>query len=275
MTPTQEAIAGFIRWLLKPLSHLMHFVLDRFELPIRSGPNKGRIWKIGSGVIAAWRGNYEPVEVSMFEALIKPGDTVFDLGAHAGYFTLLAAKQVGPTGKVVAVEPHPVTLAALKRNLEINGESKVTVLDKALTNVQDGEVSFSTDVVGFGYGSAVVPEGGAFKVKTATLDALMEQGLPHPDVIKMDVEAQEANVMEGATRILSACRTSWIISMHEHGVAVRTIEALCRSGHDVYDLDGPPKPFGTPQGIDYPPNFWVILAMPSGRKAPLAGNWKP
>ncbi len=274
MTPTQEAIAGAVRRLLSPFSRLMHHALDRFELPILSGLNRGRHWRIGSGVIACWLGSYETDEMAVFGGLIEPGDTVYDLGAHSGYFTLLASKLTGPAGKVVAVEPHPLNLKALQRNLDINQVSNVTLLDKAIIDRHDGEVGMSADTAGFGYAGTVVQSGGTFTVRTATLDGLIAAGAPYPDVIKMDVEAMEAAVCDGAPKVLAGCRTRWLISMHEHSVAVRTVEALRASGHDVYNLDGPPVPFGTPTTIDYPEYFWVVLALPAGTPVPRVGRWK-
>jgi hypothetical protein len=111
-------------------------------------------------------------------------------------------------------------------------------------------------------------------VRTVTVDRLIADGLPHPDVIKMDVEAMEAAVMDGARGVLAAGRTSWLISMHVNSVAVRCVEMLRASGHDVYNLDGPPVPFATPARVDYPPAFWVVLAVPAGRPVPRVGHWK-
>jgi FkbM family methyltransferase len=277
MTPAQEAVAGAIRTLLSPLSRLAHWILDRFELPILSGANKGRKWHIGSGVIACWLGTYETVEVSMFAALIEPGAVVYDLGAHSGYFTLVASRLAGEQGKVFAAEAMPTTAAALRHHLEINDVKNVTVVERAVGNRDDATIAFGANAGGMGYGAALAggPQGlpDELSVRTITLDTLVAEGAPIPDVVKMDVEAMEAAVMEGASAVLKACKTAWLISMHEHEVAVRTIEALRASGHDVYNLDGPRVPFGTPASIDYPQYFWVVLALPAGRKAPIAGRW--
>lgn len=278
MTPAREAVAGFVRTLLSPLSRLAHRVLDRFELPVLSGPNKGRKWHIGSGVIACWLGTYETVEMAVFAALIEPGFVVYDLGAHAGYFTLLAARLTGDRGKVVAAEPMPSNLAELRHHIDVNEIRNVTVVDRAVGDRDDAVISFGANQAGLGYGAARAggPQGlpDEVTVRSTTLDRLVAEGLPIPDVVKMDVEAMEAAVMEGAPAVLKACKTAWLISMHEHEVAVRTVEALRANGYDVYNLDGPPVPFGTPTTIDYPAYFWVVLALPAGRKPPMAGRWK-
>jgi len=274
MSPTQEPSWAHCGGFFSPLSRLLHGALDRFELPVLSGPNRGRKWRVGSGVIACWLGRYENEEMAVFGGLIKPGATVWDLGAHCGYYTLLAAGLVGPSGKVVAVEPHPVNLEGLRRNLEINRITNVTILDRAVGDSHDSEVAFSADTVGFGYGGAVVASGGAFKVRTATLDRLIDGGAPYPDVIKMDVEAMEAAVLEGSPKLLAARRTSWMVAMHEHNIAVRTVEMLRAAGYDVYNIGDPPVPFGTPAKVDYPEYFWTVLAVPAGQKVPRVGRWK-
>src|SRR5687768_12343624 len=50
------------------------------------------------------RGAYEPEAVRLFRSLLKPGMTVWDVGANIGYYTVLAAEAVGPTGQVFALE---------------------------------------------------------------------------------------------------------------------------------------------------------------------------
>ena len=270
-------LANTTRGLLAPLNRLVHRVLDPFELPILSGPNRGQRWLIGSGVLGCWVGFYEALEIAMFGALIETGATVFDLGAHAGYFTLLASRLVGPQGRVMAAEPLPANLAALRRHVEANGLTNVTVVDRAIGRTDDGVIAFSADSVGKGYGAAVTGVSSNvedLKVRTITMDRLIADGLPHPDVIKMDVEEMEAQALEGATGVLKACRTAWLISFHEHNVAVRCVEMLMATGHDVYNLDGPPVPFATPSRVDYPANFSVVLAVPAGRAVPRVGYWK-
>jgi FkbM family methyltransferase len=270
------AVADTFRGVLAPINRLVHRALDRFELPILSGPNRGKRWLVGSGVLGCWVGFYEAPEMAVFGALIKPGATVFDLGAHSGYFTLLASKLVGPRGQVMAAEPLPANVEALRRHVETNRLRNVTIVDSAIGSRDGAVISFSADSVGLGYGAAVTGTSSNvedMKVRTVTIDKLIADGLPIPDVVKMDVEAMEAQALEGAQSVLKACRTSWLISFHEHNVAVRCVEMLMESGHDVYNLDSPPVPFATPDGVDYPPDFSVVLAVPAGTKVPRVGHW--
>jgi len=64
---------------------------------------------------------------------VKPGQTVLDIGASIGFFTLLLARLVGPSGRVFAFEPDTVSFALLKANVLVNGHRNVTLVNKAVT----------------------------------------------------------------------------------------------------------------------------------------------
>src|SRR5882672_7947426 len=66
-------------------------------------------------------GSYEPLNVHRFMRTLRPGDTVFDVGANIGFFTALAARRVGASGRVLAFEPHPLNFAALSEMVTRNG----------------------------------------------------------------------------------------------------------------------------------------------------------
>ena len=62
--------------------------------------------------------------------LVKPGSVVLECGAHHGAHTILLSKWVGDQGKVIAVEPMPENAAIIRRNIELNGLTNVTVVEK-------------------------------------------------------------------------------------------------------------------------------------------------
>ena len=66
------------------------------------------------------RGEWETGETAEFRSLLRPGDTVIDVGANVGWYTLLASSRVGPSGQVVAFEPVPSALAFLRENVAAN-----------------------------------------------------------------------------------------------------------------------------------------------------------
>src|SRR3954447_8262154 len=64
--------------------------------------------------------DWEIDEATLFRALIRPGATVLDIGAHVGYYTLLSARAAGRRGRVIAFEPHPANAGLLRVNVQRN-----------------------------------------------------------------------------------------------------------------------------------------------------------
>src|SRR5919112_1930622 len=73
-------------------------------------------WPYDEWALEARRGRWEPRTLARFAELVRPGDTVLDVGAHFGIYTLLASELVGPSGRVVAFEPDPVSRSQLEKN---------------------------------------------------------------------------------------------------------------------------------------------------------------
>jgi FkbM family methyltransferase len=81
--------------------------------------------------LIAHSGSWELDEAILFRAHLRPGMTVVDIGAHVGYYTLLAARAVGSLGRVVAVEPHPLNAELLRQNVSRNRIRNVEVIEGA------------------------------------------------------------------------------------------------------------------------------------------------
>lgn len=73
------------------------------------------------------RGDFEDFEIELFERCIRSGDTVIDVGAHIGLYSLVAARAAGPGGHVYAFEPLESNRLLLSRNIEANGYTTITV----------------------------------------------------------------------------------------------------------------------------------------------------
>lgn len=65
-------------------------------------------------------GWYEPAVTELSRHLVKEGMTVIDVGANAGWYTLLAAKRVGKAGRVTSFEPEPTNFSPLNGSVELN-----------------------------------------------------------------------------------------------------------------------------------------------------------
>ncbi len=102
---------------------------------VRRGPNAGARWTLlpWSGY---WRGvAYEADVVGWIEKFIHPGCIAVDVGAHFGFYTVMMARRVGPTGGVYAFEPEPGSFAKLACHIRLNGlEDHCKVFPVALSD---------------------------------------------------------------------------------------------------------------------------------------------
>jgi FkbM family methyltransferase len=153
------------------------------------------------------QGVWEADLMKLLQATLRPGGVFVDVGANVGFHTVLAAQLVGPTGRVVAVEPAPWTLELLRANVWRSGVG-VTVLPVAASDAP-GRARLEVDP-GHRSGARVVDEGGV-EVEAARLDDL----LPNlaVDVLKVDVEGAEPLVLRGARALLN--RSQGLIAVVE------------------------------------------------------------
>lgn len=134
----------------------------------------------------------------------RPGQTVVDVGAHQGIFTVGAAEKVGSMGRVLAIEPFPASFALLERNVRLNGFSHVALVCRAVADYGGRAVLRTTPAVSGGHSLVFEgPERGALGVPVETLDRLLEEAGLKPDLIKIDVEGSCLAVLRGASKTLS------------------------------------------------------------------------
>ena len=132
---------------------------------------------------------------------------VLDIGAHHGYYTLLASKLAGSRGKVFSFEPSPRERRRLLLHKRLNRCGNVSVQALALGDQErESELHVAEDAQS-GHNSlmppAVTSETSRVRVRVARLDNwLQDQDIDHVDFIKMDVEGGELAVLHGATRLL-------------------------------------------------------------------------
>jgi FkbM family methyltransferase len=161
--------------------------------------------------VRAWRDGHERTMATRLAATLRPGMTVIDAGAYLGYFTLIAAERVGPGGRVLALEPHPESYAALVENVRENGfEDRVTTLRLALAD-QRRRLSFTLDS---NPARSKLQRSGAgaqsIDVECAALDELVP-GRRTPDLIKVDVEGEEVSALHGMGRTLTRVKSGFVM----------------------------------------------------------------
>lgn len=176
-------------------------------VPVLQGPLRGRKWVVGSGIHGASLGLYEPDKLRHFVAILKPGMTVYDVGAHVGahvgIYTLLTALAVGESGQVVSFEPLPRNVSYLRRHLTLNEITNVEVVPMAVGDAT-GPVRFAEGQIEY---TSHVDAAGTNNVSQTTLDAYaFADGHRWPDVMKIDVEGAELAALRGAKRVLREAR---------------------------------------------------------------------
>jgi FkbM family methyltransferase len=206
--------------------------LSNLTLPILRGPLAGKKWLLASRSNFFW-GSYEPEQTAAFQRIIRPGDVIYDVGAHYGYYTLLSSALAGPPGKVLAFEPSPANIAKLQRHLDLNQCRNVTVLDLALSD-HEGTARFDNQA-GSGTGH-LSPEGG-IEVKLTTLDALASR-FPAPKVLKIDCEGAEVEVLKGGEKTIRSARPSLFLSTHGEDLKQTCFRLLADWGYVPTCLHG-------------------------------------
>jgi len=163
-------------------------------------------------------GLYELETARALRAFLRAGDTFVDAGANIGYFSLMAAKCVGPEGTVHSFEPFPENRSRLIDHAQMNGvQGIVQVHPQALSNF-DGEMSlhrYADPAANHGQVTAFPQSGQQTKPVTAHAVSL-DKHLPgvFPRLIKMDVEGSELAALQGMRRILEAAKPAVIIEFN-------------------------------------------------------------
>jgi FkbM family methyltransferase len=187
-----------------------------------------------------WFGVWEPALSDWIRRALRPGDVFVDVGANFGYFTLLAARAVGPCGSVVAVEASPSTTRRLERTVARNGVENVRVVCAAAA-AERGSIPFYRAPWNDAEDSTV-PGGGVERVGEVEAlplpELLTELELRRARLIKIDVEGGELDVLRGLAPAAEALRPDAEIIVEAHA------DKLAAQGASVSDLIALLRPAG-------------------------------
>lgn len=161
---------------------------------------------LGPGMFLSLKGEYEPFMTFLFLKAIKEGDTVYDVGAHVGYYSLLAAKKVGSNGSVISFEPHPDNFSYLKKNIVANKLSpQITLIEKAVSQ-KIGKIRLNLGKTS-GEHTTLGEAKKYIEVLATTLDEISVKHRRFPDTIKIDTEGAGSLVLKGALKLLHNTQT--------------------------------------------------------------------
>ncbi|MBD2103189.1 FkbM family methyltransferase [Leptolyngbya sp. FACHB-261] len=174
-------------------------------------------------------GTFEGAEQAFLWLYLRPGDTFFDCGAHAGLFSCLAAKRLGNSGRIVGFDPNPLCFSLYEQNLTELGYESFTAFNLGLAETggysnlllgKPGMSAFSTFAEGAKSSPTVGDE--VFRVEQTSLDDVIRNlDIDKVDFVKLDVEGWESFVLKGASQSIRAGKLPlWMIEFTEANAAV-------------------------------------------------------
>jgi FkbM family methyltransferase len=171
---------------------------------------------------------FEVLSTRLILGHLRPGAVFVDIGANIGYYAIPARKKVGPPGRVLAFEPNPVTVAKLKRNIDLSGAGGIELFEVALSD-RAGEVVIFCPREGDHGLSSLRPQGWShpteYTVRAARLDDLLPPDLGRIDLIKADVEGAEWLVFRGAGETIRRFKPPILLELN--GPAARAFGRDC------------------------------------------------
>lgn len=202
---------GRLAALLRPLANLV-LPRDPRLVTVRAGTGAGLRLVINPRQEKYyWSGLYEPRAQEAVAQHLALGNVMWDVGAHIGFLSAIAARAVGPRGHVVAFEPLPQNVARLRQTVEANGLTNMTIREVALSSSVGTSAFYVHSSSSMG-GLARADGSLRIDVPTTTLDN--ELGVsPVPTLVKIDVEGFEDQVIAGGQRLFNDVQPFLIIEL--------------------------------------------------------------
>jgi FkbM family methyltransferase len=257
---------------LRALQHRLSGPARRSALPVLRGNGRGLRVRVGESIVRV-SGKGEPEVERTMLALLGPGAVLYDVGANIGWYSLLAARAIGPQGRVLAFEPALENAALAQQNAAVNGLQNILVVALALTDAE-GWMPFLTQGSLEGrlekddseaQAARRARRGARFHARTlvpaSTLDAWLAQtGQPPPTLVKIDVEGAELGVLRGMRQTLHSARPALIVELH--GTREEVAGCLDELGYEHRAIEG---------GVPTSQASWSahLLAWPAGTPEPL------
>jgi FkbM family methyltransferase len=211
----------------------LKFIPAGMDVPILQGKLRGSRWIVGSFNHGCWLGSYEHEKQSLFAETVTEGAVVYDIGAHVGFYTLLASQIVGQRGKVIAFEPLPRNLFYLNKHLLLNKCENVQVIEAAVA--EDSGTAIFAEGIHSSMGH--LSSAGNIEIQKVALDELVLKGrIPPPEYLKIDVEGAELLVLSGAKKTLHDFAPVIFLSTHGVDIHRQCIEFLKSTGYQLHGI---------------------------------------
>jgi FkbM family methyltransferase len=200
---------------MRRLAYFMYrviFIQSERWITVHGVPMIVDIHDYGIGTQLFLKGTYGAGRVEEIRKIVKEGDTVIDIGANIGYFTVLLANIVGNGGKVYAFEPDPRNTKLLKRTIERNGWKNVFLVNNAVSNMV-GELTLYQTHSHAGNSISQCEAESTIKVDVVTIDSVLN--MQKVSFIKMDMDGSEPLAIIGMKNLILRSPNLKILSEYQ------------------------------------------------------------
>ncbi|HEY2992231.1 MAG TPA: FkbM family methyltransferase [Methylomirabilota bacterium] len=199
---------------------------------------------------------YETAVVEVLSSLIRPGDVVYDVGAHAGFSALVFAR-LAVGGRVYAFEPSPSTFARLLHNVELNHAAGVRPVNAGAWD-RPGQLRLAEN----SSWSRVIDDDASVDLPVSDVrllrldDFVYRDGERPATLLKVDIEGNAARCLAGAREMLRRARPRVVLEIHHAAEHRDCLAILQEHGYDVRALESTRR---------YP--YHLMAAVPSAQPA--------
>lgn len=217
------------------MKKLIYAIVDLLFLG-RGVPRRinGMVFRFPARWSRYFEADYEKENLTFLRNVVRPGDTILDIGAHLGLISLSCSKLAGQGGKVYSFEPSPTTYLQLKTILSLNpGGASVHALQMAV-GLQNAPISFYESDDEGSNSNSLVPKHDLKRkpvtVPCTSIDRFTEENnLEQIHIIKIDAEGVELDVLKGAEQVLRKYRPYLVVAIHP-----RLIQNYGQRTEDIY-----------------------------------------
>lgn len=183
-----------------------------------------------------WERNVERVLYDF----VQPGMTVFDIGAHFGYYTVKLGSKIGSQGRMHAFEPNPEVNAVCEENIKINGLTSFTTLHKVALGVIEGKATLTRSASNMASANLLGDQDADYSVEVSVkrLDDMVPNSLS-VDLIKLDAEGYEKRILDGGASVLRrspqcAIMIELNLERWEKTAELSALVPACGGGKELY-----------------------------------------
>ncbi len=178
-------------------------------------------------------GEYGHDEMELLRKILKPGDTVIEVGANIGSLTVPIAQHIGK-GRLYAFEPQRITFQMLCGNIAINNLYNVYTYNKGVGK-ESKKVKIYDGLFSGNNGSFSIENNpGEFEVEIISLD---EFGLEKCDLIKVDAEGMDSDIIQGAKDLIKRCQPYISMEANYTKEGKEVLKLLRDLGYEIYEAD--------------------------------------